>query len=230
MLGPSLALATAATLASPASAAPFATASALTTPSADTTVVLGTRSIDMTGDGQPETLRLVGEGASLDSLELTFTIESNGAVLYAHRMAPLTRTVGYDGNRRTLTRAEQLERVNGYGAWFFDERKFTGPEELDEDWSEQRITRIPEAIARELVRQQVNDSLMAAGEEPDPRSSLAFHRRMAARPDTTGAGSIWQEIRDHGSIVFNHSPGGDVVRFVVWSPSEQTFVNLIDCC
>ena len=48
----------------------------------DTTVVLGLVGRDLTGDGKPEILRVLGVGPTIDNLEATFTVESAGTTLY----------------------------------------------------------------------------------------------------------------------------------------------------
>lgn len=60
---------------------------------ADTVLVLGAVERDLTGDSKPEVLRLVAVGQSIDSLEVTFSIEGSGQVLFRARLAPLTRTL-----------------------------------------------------------------------------------------------------------------------------------------
>ena len=77
---------------------------------ADTVVVIGMTQRDLTGDGQPEILRLVGVGPSVDSLDVTLSIESAGRTVYRAQLAPITRTVGFDRSRRKLSRAQHRER------------------------------------------------------------------------------------------------------------------------
>ena len=47
----------------------------------ETTIVLGRVERDLTGDGKPELLRLIGRGRTIDSLDVTLTIEANGKIL-----------------------------------------------------------------------------------------------------------------------------------------------------
>lgn len=54
----------------------------------DTTVVLGLVERDLTGDGEPETLRVVGVGATIDNLDASFTIESAGKTIYRFKLTP----------------------------------------------------------------------------------------------------------------------------------------------
>src|SRR5258705_924925 len=67
-----------------------------------TTVQLGTVTRDMTGDGVPEVLSLIGRGPTIDSMEVTFSITSAGVTLYDTRWQS-TRTVGFDAGRRQLS-------------------------------------------------------------------------------------------------------------------------------
>ena len=78
---------------------------------ADTTVVLGLVERDLTGDGEPETLRVVGVGPTIDNLEATFTIESAGKTIYRFKLEPLTRTVGFDAGRQVLSAEQHRARL-----------------------------------------------------------------------------------------------------------------------
>ena len=80
---------------------------------ADVTVVLGHAERDLTGDGKPEILRVVGIGPTIDDLGVTFTIESAGRTIYRYDMGRMTRTVGFE-------------------AWFFGKEKFQRPQEFIE--------------------------------------------------------------------------------------------------
>ena len=60
-------------------------------PPTDTVLVLGLVERDLTGDGQPEILRLTGVGRTTDSLDVTFVIESSGDTLFRRELEPLTR-------------------------------------------------------------------------------------------------------------------------------------------
>jgi hypothetical protein len=71
----------------------------------DTTLNLGVVQRDLTADGVPETLSLVGRGKSTDSLEVTFSITSSGRTVYETRWR-MTRVVGFDAGRRVLSAAE----------------------------------------------------------------------------------------------------------------------------
>ena len=91
---------------------------------ADTTVVLGLVERDLTGDGEPEILRVVGVGPTIDNLDVTFTIESAGGTIYRFELAPLTRTVGFDADRHVVSEEEHRARIKEFGRWFFAEEKF----------------------------------------------------------------------------------------------------------
>ncbi len=79
-----------------------------------TTVGLGTVERDLTGDGLPEILSLIGRGQTIDSMEVTFLITSAGVALYDTRWH-VTRTVGFDAGRRQLSAAEHRARLKDLG-------------------------------------------------------------------------------------------------------------------
>jgi hypothetical protein len=93
---------------------------------ANTTVVLGHAERDLTGDGKPEVLRVVGVGPTIDDLRVTFTIESDGRAIYRFDMGRMTRTAGSDTSQ-VLSRQQYRDRIKQYGAIFFDKRKFEPP-------------------------------------------------------------------------------------------------------
>ena len=103
----------------------------------DTTVVLGHVERDLTGDGTPEILRVVGVGPSIYDLGVTFTIESAGKPIYKYDMARMTRTVGFDAGRHVVSPAQHRARIKEYGQWFFGEKKFMRPPDT---WSTFALT------------------------------------------------------------------------------------------
>ncbi len=170
----------------------------------DTAVSLGTVQRDLTGDGVPEVLRLVGTGRSLDSLSVTFSIESAGRVLYADTF-PLTRVAREPGRPRAPSHAEYRARLAEFGREFFDDKKFMSPAQFLVALRQEgraHVAEIPELIGS--VRRAPGDT--ASGE------------------------TVWQEIQQAGLTVFEYSPGGDRVTAVVWSARDCTFYQILECC
>ena len=167
----------------------------------DTAVAFGVVSRDLTGDGIPEVLTLTGTGASLDSLDVGFTIESAGSTLYS-RAWRLTRA-GFDPRRR-LTDAEYRSRLDEYGSWFFEDSRFMSPVRFLawlRDSSPSHIDRIAEVIARDMT------------------------------PSDTGrANQVWTAMQAAGVTLFQFSPGGDKVQVIGWSATDGTFYDLLSCC
>lgn len=167
----------------------------------DTTVVLGSRNLDVTGDGEPELLQVIGTGESLDSLAVTFSITSSGRVLYGESLRPMTRSVGFDAGKRKLSPAEHHQRLADFESFFFAEEKFMSAEEFVDKLSDGmagHIGRIPDVIARD-----------GGGER---------------------AAGIWDEIQHRGVVVFEFSGGGDGVAAIAWSEDDQRFYRLWECC
>ncbi len=170
---------------------------------ANTTVVLGLAERDLTGDGKPEILRVVGVGPTLDMLDTTFTIESAGRTVYRFKLAPLTRT-SFDAGRREISAEQHRARLSEFGQWFFAEGKFQGPAEFVDRLHVEarlRVAEIPDVIARD---------------------------RQAA--DTRDGSVIWQEIRKAPVTIFTFSPGGDAIEAIGWSARAGRFYRLLDCC
>ena len=177
----------------------------------DTILSLGSRSIDLTGDGRPEVLSLVGQGPSLDSLSVAFQIVSSGRVMYVASLYPITR-----GGR---TPDEQRSFVDGFGARFFADEQFMPASGFLSDLTRRagdRVRDIPSAIARHRA---THEDHALGGLERAPPST-----------DTTGAGALWAEMLRRDRIVFRFSPGGDAATAIAWSDRDRRFYRLLACC
>jgi len=177
----------------------------LTCVSLDTTVVLASRSVDLTGDGQAEVLEVVGTQRSPDSLEAGFVIRAAHGVLYEASLAPLTRTVGVEAGGRRLSPAEYRDFVDSYGEFFLSVYKFKTATEFEDELKRsapRHVNAIPNVIAR------------------DSEGS-------SDRPD---ASQIWDSIKQRGGTVFEYSPGGDGIVAIAWSQRDERFYSLIECC
>jgi hypothetical protein len=171
----------------------------------DTTIMLGQAERDLTGDGKPEVLQLVGTGKTVDSLDVVLSISSNGAILYRTRLAPITRRVGFDADRRMRSRPEHRAFLAQFGGWFFHKDKFLPVAEFIAAWRTQapgRLAEVPENIARDG----------------------------GFLPDSARAQSIWREIQDAAVTIFEFSAGGDAVTALGWSARTGRFYRLIECC
>jgi len=170
----------------------------------DTTVVLGVVERDLTGDGQPETLRVVGVGPAIDDLEVTFTIESANKIVYRFKLEPLTRTVGFEAGRQVLSAERRRARLTEFRQWFFAEEKFQRPTEFVDRLrvtARLRVPEIPDAIARDR--------------QPS---------------DTRNGEAIWAEILASPVTIFTFSPGGDAIVAIGWSAAARRFYRLLECC
>lgn len=198
----------------------------------DTVIMLGTVERDMTGDGRSEVLRLTAVGKSIDSLDVTLVIESSGDTLFQTPLSPLTRTVGFDGGRRQLSAVEHRARLDQFSAGFFDDARFSPPDRFVERLrgsAPARVAEIPHVIAQDRQRQSVVDSLRAAG-HPAREAERRVPSLSGMELDTVYAVDVWEEIQRVGVTVFRFSPGGDAVTAIAWSPRDQRFYRLLECC
>ena len=200
---------------------------------ADTVVVIGMAERDLTGDGQPEVLKLVGDGRSVDSLDVTFSIESAGATVYRARLAPMTRTVGFDRSRRRLSRAQHRKQLTEFGKWFFGPTKFKRPPEFLKNWGGPgRIAMIPSVIARDRKFSTTVDSLVALGRSPieAERTAQSVALGSVSAADSIRAVATWKEIQESGVTLFEYSAGGDHATALGWSARDRRFYRLVECC
>jgi len=167
----------------------------------DTTVTISTVKRDLTGDGVPEVLSLTGTGPTIDSLNVTFTIESLGRRLYSTTW--IQKRADFGGPRR-LSDREFRARLNEYASEFFEDSRFMSPEGFV-SWlrssARLHIPLIPDVISHQLT----------------PR-------------DSSRARMIWDQMRTAGITVFQFSLGGDNITVIGWSATDQRFYGLLECC
>jgi hypothetical protein len=168
-----------------------------------TVIDLGVVERDLTGDGRPEILRVVGVGPG-DSLAVTFTIESDGRTIYRFEMAPLTRTTGFDAGRYVVPAEQRRARIEAFQRWFFAEEKFQ---------------RAAEFLA----------SLKGMGSRPVAELPDVIARDRPASDTRTGR-AIWQELLGSRTTIFTFSPGGDAIVAIGWSAQASRFYRLLECC
>jgi hypothetical protein len=169
---------------------------------ADTTVVLGHAERDLTGDGKPEILRVVGVGPSIYDLGVTFTIESAGKTIYRYDMGRMTRTVGFDAGRHVVSEEQHRVRIKEFGQWFFDEKKFMRPQEYVEFLrvhAREHIADIPNLIDRQAS-------------------------------DAVPGSVIWEGMLNSPITIFTFSPGGDTIEAIGWHAPAGRFYELLSCC
>lgn len=188
---------------------PLLAALAITAPApTDTVFILGTVERDLTGDGRPEVLRLIAAGKSVDSLDVTFSIISDRAILYTDRMVPLTRrTWGYDARRRMASALEHRAKVDSFADWFFGDGKFMSPDGFIAELRDRAGRHIP------LIPHVIDGD-----------------RAEGTPSDMARAASTWEEIQRSAVTIFTYSPGGDRVRAIAWSKRDQRFYQLWECC
>ncbi|MEQ9401338.1 MAG: hypothetical protein RJQ04_19385 [Longimicrobiales bacterium] len=172
---------------------------------ADTTTVLHSVALDVTGDGRPEVLELLATAETPDSLEVVFVVRNHDGVLYEHPLRPLTRTTGFDAGRRELTAEAYRARVRDFGPWFFGAGKFRTAVAL-EAWLNESAPRHVAAIGRVIAR----DS--------------------EGRLDPAGGERVWQRMRARDATVFEFSPGGDALLAIAWSQEHRRFYRVLECC
>lgn len=165
---------------------------------------LGVVERDLTGDGMPETLRLTASGPAIDALDVTFTIESAGNVVYAYRLAPLTRTVGFDAGQHEITAEEHQARLREFGPTFFGQGQFQPPADFIAEFgagAQSHLAAVPAVIERDRPTSDARDGR-----------------------------TIWQEIQTSPVTIFHFSPGGDRAEAIAWSSEAGRFYRLLECC
>jgi hypothetical protein len=180
----------------------FLAAALLASPvTADTTITFGIVTRDLTGDTIPEVMSLVAVGPTIDELTVSFTIQSAGRTLYAETWR--LRRASYDGGRGR-TAEEHRRIVTEYGRWFFGDSKFMSPERFVSNLRSSARLHIP--LIPGVISHQMTP------------------------PDSARAQMIWDQMQTGGITIFKFSPGGDRSMSIGWSPTDQRFYNLLECC
>jgi hypothetical protein len=170
----------------------------------DTTIVLGTAERDLTGDGTAVSLRLVGVGPSVDSLNVTFTVEKAGRTIYRASVYLESRTE-YERHLRRILGMEYRDWLKSVGTSFFADVKFQKPTAF--------LARMRKSIPGEVT------------EIP----GFIARQRSAVKDTLTGA-DIWNEIQRSDVTLFEFSTGGDAVTAIGWSRRDGRFYRLYECC
>ena len=185
-------------------------------PQQDTALGLVER--DLTGDSRPETLRVLGVGPTIDNLETTFTIESEGRILYRFQLAPLTRTMGLDAGRRVISAEQHRARLQEFQQWFFADEEFQRPAEFVAGLRRMaplRVREIPDVIARD--RQASDTMLMTApGVVATVLAALlaasAPDHPQFAQPGVQSAAELIAELRQFPAALPSVAPSTGVPR------------------
>jgi len=170
----------------------------------DKPVVLGLVERDLTGDGKAEIVRVSGVATTMDSFDVTLTIESAGTIIYRVGLRPVSRTVGFDAGGQVISAGQQQKRLSEFGRSFFAEEKFQRPAEFVDGLRRAaplRVAEIPGVIARDR-----------------PAS------------ETRNGSEIWEEILKSPVTIFTFSPGGDAIEAIGWSARAGRFYRLLECC
>jgi hypothetical protein len=173
-------------------------------PSGDTTIVLGAVSRDVNGDTKPEVLTLTGVGRSVDSLDVTFSIEDAGRSLYRAKIVLPGRGT-YERTLRSLLGLSYEAWLADVGRSFFASDKFKTP-----------------SMFLTEMRKSLPDHIRAI--------PMVIARDGGFPSDTARAGAIWHELEQAGATIFEFSAGGDSFTAIAWSPKDRRFYRLVECC
>lgn len=181
---------------------------------------------DMTGDGIPEVLQLTARGTRIDSLNVRFEIASRDRVLFE---AEWNTRGHFNWDRRTHSDAEVRLGTEAALESFFESRRFT------EIGDFQSPMREPEDVPLAVINRQqryasILDSLVIQGEDSPEARQAAIQGRYAPPYESPRSKATWQAMLDRRVLVFAFSPGGDSVQTIAWSPLDQRFYELMECC
>jgi len=194
---------------------------------------------DLTGDGLPETLRLVASGQGPFDLVVSFSIWSEGQEVY--RMS--WESGGYFRYEPDLVMSEPGDsvlyaHVRDQLDSFFDSSAFmvVPPSALNADDSRPPfdppdMDNDPvKLISGQLLRPFLMDSLSAAG--MDSTSAFRQARSLAYRsgrqhPEAQG---IWDMMTAEELLTFRFNAGGEDTRRIAWSRVSRRFFTVRACC
>ena len=194
---------------------------------------------DLTGDGVPETLRLVASGPRPLGLGVSFSIWAEGQEIYRRSWD----SAEYFRYEPELVMSEPGDsvlyaHVRDQLDPFFDSSAFmvVPPSALNADPSRppfdppDRNNDPVELISGQLLMPFLQDSLSAAG--MDSTSALRQARSLAYRsgrvhPEAQG---IWDMMTAEELLTFRFNAGGEVNQRIAWSRESRRFFEVWGCC
>ena len=194
---------------------------------------------DFTGDGVPETLRLVASGPRPLGLGVSFSIWSEGQEIYRRSWD----SAGYFKYEPELVMSEPGDSVLYAHVLdqldpFFDSSAFmvVPPSALNADPSRapfdlpNRDNDPVELISGQLLMPFLQDSLSAAGVD----SRAVFRQAIGiaygsgrVHPEAQG---IWNMMTAQELLTFRFNAGGEVNQRIAWSRESRRFFEVWGCC
>ena len=161
---------------------------------------------DLTGDGRPESLRLMAYGQRPESLRVTLSISSvDHAVLYTISW-PSAGYFAHEGPIDSISHSRLAAQVREELSGFFSDDAFGTVGVVDSGDA-------VETIGHQVCVKFSNDAFIADSACPDT----------LARP-------LWKEMRRLRTVTFSFGSGGEVSRTIAWSVPMRRFLEVFACC
>jgi hypothetical protein len=180
------------------------------------------RVIDLTGDANPDTARLEAVGATVDSLQVVFTIRSGGNTVYRNSWSSTyaLSAISEEGSR-SIPHPDSALRGQLRG--FLSKLKMEplDRKELQQSWLHKTddCSEDPRnCIALELM----DDSTKTAG--------FTTGRSLVPLFDTASVNRIVGDMLAHPGPVVSYSYGSESEARITWSPARHRFFTLYECC
>jgi hypothetical protein len=197
------------------------------------------RTIDITGDGRPDTLSLEAFGAKSDSLDFILRIRAMGREVFRDEWNNSDQFTDYEPSR--LNDHIKLARLVRRGmATFFATEAFapiTEPDKLAQ-WKPSGDMgcegEMLDCLTFYLRFEKATAARVARGLPATPAAGPAygeFLRAIDASPfDTALVKRVGSEWRTSKALTFTYAHGYETTRTVVWSSTLFRFIPTFECC
>lgn len=186
------------------------------------------RSIDLTGDGVPESLVVTAIGARPDSLQVRLEIRSkDGGLLYADSWSSRWYFT-YDADFASVPDSARERRVREQLDRLLSDSAFTAAGGAKRTDSGQRHTAMREAIQFDVAehRWRTEHGVPRGAELP-----IAGHEALNDYARRIPADSVERLVSElWGMPTFRYFAGGEVTYIVAWSGRLGRFVRIFACC
>ena len=160
--------------------------------------------LELTGNGQLDSLRLFAVGQRPESLTVTFAISERGKTLYTLSW-PSYLYFAYDHPIDSIPRVRLAQRVQKHFDEFFDADAFrmAVPGDSSQAFEILPYQLCPDTAALSVTRSSCPDTLIR---------------------------SVWEDILRGRPKSFTFFSGGEIIRTIVWSSRMHRFLEVFACC
>jgi hypothetical protein len=182
----------------------------------------GEREIDLTGDAKPDTARLEAVGPTVDSLQIVFTIQSGGNIVY----------------RNTWNSIYALSAINEEGIRAIPHPDSALRDQLRAFLGKLRIEPLDGKELRQTWLRKTDDCSEDARncialellEDSTRKAGFTTGRSLVPLFDTVAVYGIVGDMLAQAVPAVSYAYGSESEARIAWSPARRRFFTLYECC